>query len=146
MFRKALNRVAPSEIYGYASSNPLTIFDSLGLDSEFCTRAIKRVPKFLPPRHCFFRFNGNDDDTISFDLDGVHSDPAPIGAQCIKTNGPQDDTCIKQRMAECTGYHFFKNNCCHCVERALQGCGQSIPTTMWPNYPINPGPQPEEEE
>jgi hypothetical protein len=53
--------------YAYVKSNPLRYVDSLGLDAEMCTRLF--YPVVLPyMRHCFVRFNGNDDDTSSFDM------------------------------------------------------------------------------
>jgi len=104
--------------------------------------------RIKPPyaRHCFIRFDENDNDTMSFDLDGVHPDPDPDqpGRQC-RPAGPDDrDACIKREMKNCKKYDFFGFNCCHCAEQALKACGIRLPDDAWPNWPINPGPQPGE--
>ena len=128
--------------YAYANSNPLRYTDPLGLDAEMCNRPIQGY--IIPGQHCFIRFNGDNKDTSSFDPNGVHPDPAPKGASCEATKGPQDDDCLKREMKKCQNYDFVRNNCCHCAEQALNACGQSIPVKNWPNWPINPGPQPGE--
>ena len=65
---------------------------------------------------------------------------------CTPTDGKQDDDCVKKAMMKCEGseWHLTKFNCCHCAEEALKACGQSVPVERWPNFPINPGPQPGE--
>ena len=128
--------------YGYVLGNPLSYIDPLGLEAEMCYRPIEGY--IIPGQHCFARFNGKNNDTLSFDLNGVGPDPSPQGATCEKAKGPEDDDCVKRKMKKCQNYDFFKNNCCHCVEQALRACRQSIPLKKWPNYPINPGPQPGE--
>lgn len=128
--------------YTYALSNPLKYTDPLGLDAEMCYRPIQGY--IIPGQHCFMRFNGDNSDTTSFDPNGVHPDPAPKGASCEATKGPQDDDCVKREMKKCQNYDFIKNNCCNCAEQAMKACGQSIPVKKWPNWPINPGPQPGE--
>ncbi|PHV05703.1 hypothetical protein CSQ96_19955 [Janthinobacterium sp. BJB412] len=124
--------------YGYGLGNPVSKVDPLGL-AEMCYRPIQGY--IIPGQHCFARFNGKDNDTSSFTPNGVGPDASPKGAICEKTNGPDDDDCVKREMGKCQSYNFLTNNCCHCVEQALKACGQSIPAKKWPNYPINPGPQ-----
>lgn len=119
--------------------NPLKYTDLLGLDAEMCYRPIQGY--IIPGQHCFIRFNSNNSDTSSFDPNGVGQDPAPEGATCEPSKGPQNDECVKREMKKCQDYDFLTNNCCHCAEQALKACGQSIPAKKWPNYPINPGPQ-----
>lgn len=116
--------------------------DPQGLDAEMCYRSIQGY--VIPGQHCFMRFNGDDNDTSSFDPKGVHPDPTPEGATCEATKGPQDDDCVKREMKKCQDYNFLTNNCCHCAEQAMKACGQAIPVKKWPNWPINPGPQPGE--
>ncbi len=130
--------------YAYALSNSVKHTDPLGLDAEMCSRPIQF--RLIPGQHCFMRFNGDNNDTLSFDLNGVHPDQVHKGASCEETKGPQDDDCVKREMKKCQNYDFLKNNCCHCVEQAMKACGQSIPVRNWPNWPINPGPQPGEHE
>jgi len=128
--------------YVYANANPLRFVDPLGLFSEMCHRPTQGF--LIPGRHCFTRFDGNDADTLSFDLEGVHPDPEPEGAVCEQPDEPEDDDCVRREMQKCVNYNYIRNNCCHCVEQALKACGQSIPRDKWPNFPINPGPQPGE--
>lgn len=87
---------------------------------------------------------------LSFDTSGVHPDPAPNWwpKSCEETKGgKQDDECVKREMGKCTPdqYHFTGFNCCHCAEQAMKACGIGIPVENWPNWPVNPGPQPGEE-
>jgi hypothetical protein len=53
---------------------------------------------------------------------------------------------MKREMNNCKGeqYDFIGFNCCHCVEQAMNACGIGIPIDDWPNWPVNPGPQPGE--
>ena len=128
-------------LYGYVGGNPVNVIDPLGLEAEMCARPLK-VP--LPyAKHCFIRYNDDNNDTQSYDSTGVHFDPQPKSAICTPTQGTQDDACLKSEMQKCKGvdYHFTSHNCCHCVEDAMKACGQYLPTKKWPNYPINPGPQ-----
>ncbi|CAK0764921.1 hypothetical protein CCP4SC76_4240005 [Gammaproteobacteria bacterium] len=135
--------VTGQRFYAYAGRDPLQYTDPLGLDAEVCHRRIL-IP-IIPGNHCFIRFNGDNNDTSSFDPRGVGSDPAPKGATCEKTRGPQNDDCVRREMKKCKDYDYFGNNCCHCAEEALKACNnQGIPTSHWPNWPINPGPQPGE--
>ena len=122
--------------------DPLQRSDPWGLSAEMCHRRIQ-LP-IIPGRHCFVRFNGDNNDTLSFDPEGVHPDPEPKGATCVLAEGSENDSCVKREMNKCQDYHFTKNNCCHCVEEALKTCRQYIPASQWPNWPINPGPQPGE--
>ena len=125
--------------YAYVGGNPISRIDPMGLDAEVCYRPIQGF--VIPGQHCFVRYDHDDKNTSSFDPKGVGPDPAPKGATCEPTQGPQDDACIKREMATCKNYNFTKNNCCHCAEQALKACGLSIPANKWPNWPINPGPQ-----
>lgn len=130
--------------YAYANGAPTKYIDPFGLDAEVCTRPLQLpLPYAL---HCFIRYNGENNDTQSYDPKGVHPDPQPKGAVCTPTQGNQDDSCLKREMQKCQGadYSFTGHNCCHCAEDAMKACGQSIPLKKWPNYPINPGPQPGE--
>ena len=133
--------------YSRVGNNPVNWIDPLGLDAELCTRSF--YPSFwMPAEHCYIRFNGNKADTRSFDSKGVHPDKAPTwwpGQSCSPTKGKQDDECVKKEMNKCKAdqYNFTGFNCCHCAENALKACGQSS-STGWPNWPINPGPQPGE--
>jgi len=129
--------------YGYVSATPLTMIDSKGL-YQMCHRdLLARIPYF---RHCYARFS--DGSTSSFDPDGVKKDPDPNqkGTVCTAPDQPEKDPCIKAAMQSCEGknYDAAKFNCCHCVEQALKQCGTSIPRKDWPNFPLNPGPQPGE--
>ncbi len=85
---------------------------------------------------------------MSFDPSGVHPDPEPNkgGTVCTPAKDPKKGDCLKKAMKKCKGanYHFTKFNCCHCVEQALKECGIMLPPKVWPNWPINPGPQPGE--
>lgn len=129
--------------YSYAEGNPLSKADPFGLDAELCSRVFWPIP--VPyARHCFIRFNGDNGDTSSFDTGGVHPDPAPpwLPRTCRDTEGPQNDECVKSEMKKCENYDFFGFNCCHCAEQALKACGLTIPPNEWPNWPVNPGPQP----
>ncbi len=97
-------------------------------------------------RHCYARFG--DGTTSSYDSKGVHPDPDPNqeGTECTEPQDPDKDDCIKKAMQKCIAgdYDFISFNCCHCVEQAMKECGVSIPVDEWPNWPINPGPQPGE--
>ncbi len=130
--------------YKYVMNSPIRYYDPSGLVAEVCSRPV-RVPG-VPGQHCFIRFNGDNNNTSSYDTGGVHSDPHPQNASCKPVKGPDDDDCVKREMAKCQGsdYDYFKNNCCHCAERALSACRMSFPVRDWPNWPINPGPQPGE--
>jgi hypothetical protein len=96
-------------------------------------------------RHCYARFA--DGTTSSFSNDGVNpdADPNNPGTVCTDAESVEKDSCIRQAMQRCLGsnYHFIRFNCCHCVEQALTECGTSVPPSEWPNWPVNPGPQPE---
>ena len=133
--------------YAYVTANPLKYVDTLGLYAEMCTRPFYPIP--VPyARHCFLRFNGSSSDTSSFDNKGTHPDPSPNWwpKTCQATQGDPNDDCLKREMKKCKAadYDFPGNNCCHCAENAMKACGISIPKDNWPNWPINPGPQPGE--
>ncbi|MGD0939377.1 MAG: RHS repeat-associated core domain-containing protein [Terracidiphilus sp.] len=62
--------------------------------AELCVRRF--YPGFpVPALHCYVRFNGNKNDTLSFDSQGVHPDPAPSWwpqQYCRRINGgPNND-------------------------------------------------------
>lgn len=64
--------------YVYVKANPLSYFDSQGLDSEVCI--CRFYPVAVPgARHCFIRFNRDHSDTLTFDHKGVHADENPEG-------------------------------------------------------------------
>ena len=127
--------------YAYVMGNPLKYVDSKGLEAELCTRMFYPVP--VPyARHCFVRFDGNKDDTLSYDKKGVHPDPNPDSrtAMCSPTKGDQDDDCVRREMKKCQASQFdiSSNNCCHCAEAAFRACG--LRANNFPNWPFNPGP------
>lgn len=130
--------------FSYVNGDPLSFIDPFGLDAEMCSRSLQLPLPYA--QHCFIRYNGDNNDTQSYDPNGVHPDPQPKSATCTPTQGTQDDACLKREMQKCKGsdYSFTGHNCCHCVEDAMKACGQSIPSKKWPNWPINPGPQPGE--
>jgi RHS repeat-associated protein len=133
--------------YLYVRATPVLYTDPLGWAAEVCTRPFYPVPSIIS-RHCFLRFNGSDKATVSFDQEGVHPDPAPAWwpKTCVATEGRQDDDCVKREMRKCEAaqYDFTGFNCCHCVEQAMKACGMYLSREKWPNWPINPGPQPGE--
>jgi hypothetical protein len=49
-------------------------------------------------------------------------------------------------MQKCraSNYNFTGFNCCHCAEQAMKACGINTSPVKWPNWPVNPGPQPSE--
>src|SRR5262249_32288121 len=100
-------------------------------------------------KHCFIRFDDDDKDTLSFDKDGVHLDRAPSWwpKRCLPTGGNQNDNCLRGEMKKCQAdqYDFTGFNCCHCAEQALKACRSGVSADSWPNWPVNPGPQPGEQ-
>jgi hypothetical protein len=135
-----------TSLYSYIGGDPVTRSDPDGLDAELCTRRF--YPIFIVPyaRHCFIRFNGDNKDTLSFDPKGVHKDPKPDWGTCHKTSGTGDDDCVRREMKQCQAdqYDFTGFNCCHCAEQGLNACSRKVPPKVWPNWPVNPGPQPGE--
>ena len=156
--------------YVYAESNPLMQIDPKGLQSHMCAAGLPAwcpslVPEPPPPRekkvelcrrpfypmmvpyarHCYIRFNGDASNTISFYMDGVHSDPAPplMSGTCDTVSNQDLKSCVRNEMNKCKGedWNLTKYNCCHCAEDALYACKVRPPMSMWPNYPINPGPR-----
>lgn len=123
--------------------NPLTDIDPLGL-FQMCHRDLLMPIPYA--RHCYVKFN--DGSTSSYDPKGVNPDPEPNqkGTICTEPKQPALDECIRKAMENCKGdnYNFTAFNCCHCVEQAMKACGTSISRSEWPNFPINPGPQPGE--
>jgi RHS repeat-associated protein len=130
--------------YLYAKANPLRYIDPLGLYTELCYRAFYPIPQPYA-RHCFIRFDGDNTDTLGFDKDGVHPDPAPSWwpKSCEEAGGGERDDCLRREMNKCEAsqYDFTGFNCCHCTEEAMKACGIYLPRQSWPNWPVNPGPQ-----
>ena len=128
----------------YVFGSPLRYFDPSGLAAEMCQRPVA-IP-LMPGQHYFIRFNGDNGDTMSYDPNGVHPDRKPDNASCKPTKGDEDDDCVRREMMKCKAkdYHYLKNNCCHCVEKALKACKLYYPPKDYPNWPINPGPLPGE--
>jgi RHS repeat-associated protein len=123
--------------YSYALNSPLRYIDSSGLDVEVGVRKFYPIP--VPyARHCFLRFNGNNTDTLSFDNKGVHPDPNPDTAEYSKTNGQENDECVRKEMNKCqaSDYDFTDFNCCKCASNALNACGLKN-AGRWPNYPYD---------
>jgi RHS repeat-associated protein len=136
-------------LYGYVINNPMSYADPFGLFSELCTRNMKWPLWPIPGSHCYIRFNGDKGDTLSFDTAGVHPDPGAnshLDNKCESAGNDDQDPCIRKEMKKCESsqYSFFSFNCCHCAEQAMKACGANIPPGDWPNWPINPGPQPGE--
>lgn len=67
--------------YAYALQNPVRLADPFGLDAEICHRLIQGY--IIPGRHCFVRFNQDNNDTPSFTPQGVGPAAAPDGAACV---------------------------------------------------------------
>ena len=133
--------------YGYVGGNPLSWVDPFGLEAQLCHRVFSPIP--VPyARHCFVRFNGNNEDTLSFSNTGVGDDANPdsFSTSCSAMDGDENDNCLRNAMKNCEkeNYDFTRFNCCHCAEQAMKACGLSIPRSNWPNWPMNPGPQPGE--
>ncbi len=129
--------------YLYVGGDPVNKTDPLGL-FEMCHRDLLLPIPYA--RHCYMKFG--DGSTSSYDPEGVNPDPDPSqdGTVCTNPQKPEKDDCIKKKMKQCAGesYRFTTFNCCHCAEQAMKECGVSIPASQWPNWPINPGPQPGE--
>ena len=125
-------------VYSYSQSQPLTETDISGLFS-MCHRPLNARITF-GYRHCYLRFN--DGSTLGFyDDSTVHPDPLPDhpGTQCTADQDNDRDDCMRRTMRQCTNYSAFSNNCCHCVQRALDACGSNAPPGSFPNnWPVNP--------
>lgn len=135
---------AGTNTYGYALASPGVHFDSTGLDAEVGVRQFYPVP-VRHARHCFVRFNGNNNDTMSFTNQGVGPDANPSGrnpifnpgeSQFSGTKGKRNDACVRREMNTCQAknYDFEEFNCCDCVARALNACGLRKEGD-WPNWP-----------
>lgn len=123
--------------------DPLENVDPFGL-YQMCHRTLQANLPYA--RHCYIKFE--DGNTSSYDPNGVNPDPQPNkeGTICTGQKDVAKDLCIAEAMKKCKGenYNFTKFNCCHCAEQAMKECDTSIPQDKWPNFPINPGPQPGE--
>jgi RHS repeat-associated protein len=130
-------------IFAYVENNPYVNIDPLGL-YQMCQRGLRWPLPYA--RHCYARFE--DGSTSSFSSNGVGPDPRPDkpGTECTAPGNSAKDDCIANAMQNCLGsnYHFVRFNCCHCVEQAMKQCGEFLPAADWPNWPVNPGPQPGE--
>jgi RHS repeat-associated protein len=91
--------------YAYVEGNPIKSVDYYGLYGEVGIRPFFPYP-FPHVRHCFIRFNGNNNDTLSFSNEGVNSDPNPGGAQYSPIPGNQDDACLRREMNKCKEEHY----------------------------------------
>jgi hypothetical protein len=123
--------------YFYANSNPINYFDPDGLNVDVGIRKFYDAP--LPcVRHCFVRFNGDNGDTLSFDDQGVGTDPAPEKADYSPTIGPDNDDCVRAHMKMCKGsdWALCDFHCCKCVSNALYKCGLKK-KGPWPNQPCD---------
>lgn len=62
----------------------------------------------------------------------------------VRSQGQQGP--VHDKVKKCNGdqYDFTGFNCYRCVEQAMKECGLSVPIDSWPNWPVNPGPQPGE--
>jgi hypothetical protein len=119
-------------IFRYASS---FLPDQLAQRTRVCVRRFAFGPAgyLFPPRHCYMQFN--DGSTLSFDPQGVHTDPAPdtLFRSCFRifniTVGTCQERCIRENMFRCSGsqYRFFRYNCCDCVRSALEDCRCDVP-------------------
>jgi len=121
--------------YGYVWGNPLSYVDLFGLEVEVGVRRFHPVP--VPyARHCYVRFNGKNNDTLSFDKQGVHADPNAGVGNFSSTTGKENDSCVRKKMKTCEAeqYDFTDFNCCHCVSNALDACGLKK-QGGWPNWP-----------
>lgn len=131
-----------TNLYSYANNNPIGLTDPLGLYTEVGVRPF--YPYKAPyARHCFVRFNGDNNDTLSYDNTGVRKDPNPGGATYSKTTGEGCDDCVRNEMNKCKGadYCFGGFNCCMCVSNALNACGLKKEGS-WPNSPYSAGNPP----
>jgi len=130
-------------LYTYVGNSPLAFIDPIGL-FQMCHRDLQaRLPY---AQHCYVQYA--DGSTSSYDPKGVQPDPDPDqkGKTCTDPQQPEKDECIRRAMQQCNGqnYSVTKFNCCHCVEQALKECNSPTPPSAWPNWPVNPGPQPGE--
>jgi RHS repeat-associated protein len=79
---------AGTNTYGYVLANPLSFFDPFGLDVEVGVRQFSPLP-FRYVRHCFVRFNSNNNDTLSFTNQGIGPDANPAGTSILNRDRSQ---------------------------------------------------------
>ncbi|MEW8525602.1 MAG: hypothetical protein AB2552_21415, partial [Candidatus Thiodiazotropha endolucinida] len=118
--------------YAYVEGNPIINIDYYGLYGEVGIRPFYPTP--VPyARHCFLRFNGNNNDTLSFSNTGVGPDPNPGGAKYNPIPGKQDDACLRREKKKCGAdhYRFCRFNCCRCIANAISACNLKDPGN-WP--------------
>ena len=123
-------------VFAYVRSRPTTLADVTDLFS-MCHRPLNS-PVTAGYRHCYLRFS--DGTTLGFDPKGVRGDDVPDHpqTQCTPDQDPDRDQCLRRVMRTCTKYSVFRSNCCHCVQRALDACGATVPPGSFPNnYPFN---------
>lgn len=132
-------------LYGYVGGSPLMGIDPMGL-AQMCHRTLSPIAVPIA-RHCYIKYPDGSSNSFAPDRNGDQADPDINKEGTICTDiEDSDDNCLKREMAKCNSanYDFFKFNCCHCTEEAIKKCRGSIPSNRWPNWPINPGPQPYE--
>ena len=93
--------------------------------------------------------DGSGSTSFAYDAHGrVLQQSQTLGSVTLVTgysyNGAGQRVGLVTPSGQTIAYSFLGNNCCHCAEQALRACGQSAPPKKWPNWPINPGPQPGE--
>ncbi len=122
-------------LFVYTNNSPMNRVDPKGLFVEVGVRTF--YPYAVPyARHCFVRFNGRNDDTLSFTNQGIGPDANPGAAKFSPTVGCGSDACVRREMRKCRAFDYYLTmyNCCHCVATALENCGLSK-AGSWPNRP-----------
>jgi len=125
-------------LYGYVQNNSINLIDPTGESAEACVRrfAFGPIAYIFPPRHCYVMFNGNYNDTLSYDgAVGDDASPRTWFKRCHKVEPKEGckkectDSKIRQAMMKCASqsYAFFSHNCCDCVRGALSESGCKVP-------------------